>query len=429
LKICLITTSQPSANPRLVKEADALVEAGHGVHVVAAHRVNWATIADEHLTASRRWAYTFVDWRREVAPLLFWKTRVRHHLARQLQVVPGLGHLSLRAAVDRLTPELTRAALTVSADLYVAHNPGALPAAAAAASAHSGLLGFDAEDYHSGEFAEADRSPLRIAVERVEQRFIPRCDYITAAADGIADAYAPLSRCGRPTPILNVFSLSSRPAAYREPNESRPLALYWFSQTIGPDRGLEDIVRAMGRLPDGTAELHLRGRWHHGYAEALASVAAEAGVDGRRIVSYAPADSEEMVRLAAAFDIGLATETGKTQNRRIALTNKVFTYLLAGIATLATRTRAQAALIDRLGLAAQSYEPGDIDGAAAALKLWADDRRLLESSRRAAWLAGETRYNWDTEKHQYLHVIDRVFAHRPRHSHSDGKTLIGEMNG
>ena len=35
-RICLVTTGQPACNPRLVKEADALVDAGFDVHVVAA---------------------------------------------------------------------------------------------------------------------------------------------------------------------------------------------------------------------------------------------------------------------------------------------------------------------------------------------------------------------------------------------------------
>ena len=34
-RICLVTPGQPSTNPRLVKEADALCEAGYDVQVVA----------------------------------------------------------------------------------------------------------------------------------------------------------------------------------------------------------------------------------------------------------------------------------------------------------------------------------------------------------------------------------------------------------
>ena len=54
-RVCLVTTGQPACNPRLVKEADALAEAGFDVHVVAAYSADWATDADRDLVKSRRW--------------------------------------------------------------------------------------------------------------------------------------------------------------------------------------------------------------------------------------------------------------------------------------------------------------------------------------------------------------------------------------
>jgi glycosyltransferase involved in cell wall biosynthesis len=83
---------------------------------------------------------------------------------------------------------------------------------------------------------------------------------------------------------------------------------------------------------------------------------------------------------------------------------------------------------DSLGNAAQSYEPGDVGAAAAAIGRWADDRRLLERARQAAWRAGETQYNWDLEKNKYLRVIDRVLARRPHAAASRGEIRTGELH-
>jgi glycosyltransferase involved in cell wall biosynthesis len=311
--------------------------------------------------------------------------------------------------------------------LYVAHNPGALPAAAHAAHTHGALLGFDAEDYHSGEFAETDRSSARTLIERLERKFIPQCDYVTAGSNRIGDAYAPLCRSRRPTTILNVFPLAMRPPSFTARGPAGPLTLYWFSQTIGPDRGLEDVVRAMGRLPRGAVQLHLRGRWHSGYDHELQQVAAAAGVDADAIHSHPPANPADMVRLAATYDVGLALETVRTPNRRIALTNKIFTYLLAGIGTLATRTPAQGDLAGEFTGAAQFYAPGDVDGAARILKDWLAEPERLETARRRAWQLGETRYNWDVEKHTYLRVIADVFALAVRPAPRTVKAYIGEQ--
>src|ERR1017187_2996597 len=57
MKICLLTPGQPSTNPRLVKEADALATAGFDVTVVYAHWESWATKADAALLATRKWSH------------------------------------------------------------------------------------------------------------------------------------------------------------------------------------------------------------------------------------------------------------------------------------------------------------------------------------------------------------------------------------
>ena len=59
-KICLMTPGQPSINPRLVKEADALAEAGHQVHVLCSHMVPWADAFDKRLLSTRNWTCSFV---------------------------------------------------------------------------------------------------------------------------------------------------------------------------------------------------------------------------------------------------------------------------------------------------------------------------------------------------------------------------------
>ena len=60
-----------------------------------------------------------------------------------------------------------------------------------------------------------------------------------------------------------------------------------------------------------------------------------------------------MARLAAQHDVGLASELSTPPNRAISLTNKVFTYLLAGIPVLLSNTPAQRGLAAELGEAAQ----------------------------------------------------------------------------
>ena len=189
MKVCLVTTSQPSANPRLVKEADALVEVGADVHVIGAQWADWALETYRTLLASRPWTCEIHDWRQQVNLPLFWKSRVRHFAARTLIGLPGLENTLLEAAMSRVGPDLRAAALRTNADLYIAHNLGALPVAIAAAQRSGARVGFDAEDFHSGQLsASGDESSIKATV-RAERAWVPQCDYVTASSPGIADAY------------------------------------------------------------------------------------------------------------------------------------------------------------------------------------------------------------------------------------------------
>ena len=225
---------------------------------------------------------------------------------------------------------------------------------------------------------------MRSVTERVERRYLPDCDYITASSPGIADAYRPLSRVGLPRCVLNVFSKMQRPSAARPGVPSLPVTLYWFSQVIGPGRGLEDIVRALSRTPAGSAELHLRGSWSPGYEADIRRLAAQFGLAPERIVTHPLASPDEMVRRSATYDIGLSLEPGGTENSNLALGNKLFTYLLGGQAVIATNTSAQRWLLDQVPGAAVGYDPGDVDTLTGQLLNWIAHRDKLAAAKRAS---------------------------------------------
>jgi glycosyltransferase involved in cell wall biosynthesis len=409
-RIVVLTTGQPATSPRVTKEADALASAGHDVRVIGTYWVDWAVAADARGASDRAWSYHMLDWRRESNPWLFWKSRARHRAAVAAGSWPLVGEMLLDATAGRTTPELTQLALEHPADLYIAHTLGALPAAGRAAARHSALFAFDAEDFHSGQFAHRSRDRRRRLAQRVEQRFIPRCDYVTAASPAIAQAYAPLRRTP-PQTLLNVFPLHQRPSSHRPLNDHGRLTLYWCSQTIGPHRGLEDAVRAMG-VVGSAVELHLQGKCWPGYQEQLRALAAAAGVARHLIVFHPPAAPEQLACAAAAYDVGLAIEPPVSVNNELLLSNKVFTYLLAGLAIVATRTIGQDWLRQHTPEAVKLYDSGNVDALAGLLRHWINKRSELAAARAAAWRYGSERYNWDYEQCVLLDLVDALFAGR-----------------
>lgn len=313
--------------------------------------------------------------------------------------------------LSRAQPELERAALRTRADLYIAHNIGALRAAVLAARRWHARVGYDLEDYLPGMRLQASSpSPLDCIVERVEAAYLPHVDYSTAASSGIASAYARQYDIRMPETILNVFPLAERPDTFRAGERDGPLRLYWFSQTVGPERGLEDALQAMGRLRGRAIELHLRGTWQPGYRERFFALAASAGLDPGQIRDHPPAPPGEMVRLASEYDVGLALEQPVSEGRDLCLTNKIFTYMLAGNAIAGTSTSGQRPVLERIGEAAALYDPGDVETLACKLSQWYDGRDALERARRRAWDEATQTYNWDLEKQKFLDIVASVLT-------------------
>ena len=412
-RICLLAPGQPSVDPRLVKEADALHEVGHEVQVLCAHMIPWADAADKELLQTRLWKCTYVGGDFNGVAAQYLRTRLRHGLARRVPVAWPLSNRLRRYALCRVLPELAGAAKRARADLYIAHYAGALVAAAEAARANRALFGFDAEDFETGSYLlAAGPSPMDRLVERFERQYLPRSAYMTAASPGIAEAYKAKYAIPLPTTILNVFPLAERPRELRTMTANGSLRLYWFSQTIGLGRGIEDIVRAMGKLNDCDIELHLRGRLSCRTREALLGLATSGGVDVRRVQFYPPADPEEMVRLSAAHDIGLALESQDSRNHDLCISNKMFTYLLAGNAIVATSTRGQRLIMDTMPDAGFTYEPGDVNSLAHGLLLWYEKRDILQQARQGAWDWGTRRFNWDLEKKKLVQAVEGVLKNR-----------------
>ena len=404
--VCLVTPGQPSTNPRLVKEADALVEAGYDVQVVACKYQKWADEADVAFE-DRDWSVRWLHYGPMASrPRDFWQ-RLRRRGSEELVGLvgpqPGLTERAFHYAI----PELTRLAEQIPADLYIAHNLAALLPATRAARRHDAKLGFDAEDFHRGELPETPENALDRAITAdLEARYIPRCDYVTAASDGIAEAYAETLSIERPTTILNVFPWSERQhdvpeADLQEEVPAGTRSVYWFSQTIGPDRGLGDALRALPRLPDDVV-LSLRGGWSPGYEDTFRMEARRLGVADRvRHLDLVPPD--ELIPRTAQHDVGLALEQPSVStNRTICLTNKLFTYLVAGIPFAATETPGQRPVVDDLPDVGRSYEPGAIEDFAEATET------LLAASdlRERALQAARERYCWEVEKRTFLNIVE-----------------------
>jgi LmbE family N-acetylglucosaminyl deacetylase/glycosyltransferase involved in cell wall biosynthesis len=407
--ICLVSGSHVSSNPRLVKEADALHAAGHRVHVIAGRNFPPSDALDALILSRARWSFTLVDYSSGGRARV---QRIVRRLARIL--LARFPHAPLGLAARAHHPaaaQLAAAASRIRADLYIGHTLVGLFAAASAARLHHARLGFDAEDFHLHETDAASSLPEeQHSIRRLESALLPRCVHLTAAAPLIAAAYASTYGIREPITVQNAFPLAEAPPppAASAPVHD-PVRFYWFSQTIGPGRGLESVVQLLARLKHPSC-LSLRGTLvNDTYAQTLAGIARAAGFSGA-IHFLPPAPSADMARLASEHDIGLAIEQSTPLNRDICLTNKLYTYLLAGIPIACTPTRAHLALAHDLGDAACVIDLDEPTQAAAVLDALLSDHPRYAAARLHARHLGQSRYNWENETPLLLSAVAQAVS-------------------
>jgi glycosyltransferase involved in cell wall biosynthesis len=396
--VCIVSPGNLASNPRVLKEADALHEAGYAVTAVVCDYTEALRGFDDEIADGVPWKVVRVPRPTGERPIGFLAGGVARLAGTHMPVALAARAYGGPAAA------LARAADGVPADLYVGHYVAGLAAAGRVARRRSAMLGFDAEDLHAGE-----GSALQVSMVRtIEDALLPACRHMTAAAPLIGEAYR--ARYGvEAAVVLNVFPLAMAPAR-PAPAGQGTFRAYWFSQTIGLDRGLQSFVQAMARMT-ARVTLDIRGGNRWGHADRLMELARELGIADRvRLLPMAA--PEEMVRLAADYDIGLSLETDVSENRRVCLTNKIFTYLLAGVPVLLSDTPAQRALAPALGAAARVVSLADPVGIAAVVDRLAGSPGARGEARDVAWRLARDRYNWEVEKAALLGSVERAFAGR-----------------
>ena len=308
----------------------------------------------------------------------------------------------------RSHPELVRAAGAAPADLIYGGTTNGLAAVAAAARRCGARYALDLEDFHSGESEASDHALSHGLARRVEGQILNGATFLTASSEGIAEAYHE-SYGVAPHVIHNTFDLPGHTPDFSR-RRTDLLRLYWFSQTIGAGRGLEDAVSAMG-IAGVPGELTLRGRPAPNYLEGLERLAS-ARAPRLRIIHEPPASPDAMVDLSRGYDVGLALEQVHVKNHQIAQSNKLFTYLLAGNAIAMTDTPGQHAVGVDVGAAAGLVPPGDVAALASVFSRWAKEPETLDAARRAAWEAARRRWHWqhDDERGLLYRLVSEVAA-------------------
>ena len=405
--IVLITTGQPSTNPRLVKEAISLIENGYKVAVIYSFWVQWADKNDEIIKNENRQIQWYCVGGHPIhTPIYYWYTRLRYKVYKSMAAKCASAIYWQQRAAFRCFNEAKKMASSLKGDLFIAHNLGALPVAAIAAKKKNAQLGFDFEDYYVGQTID-DREYVA-QVNLLEANYLEQTNYTTAASPLIAAIYKKQYPFLNTVTINNTFSvnyINKNPALYAK---GATLKLFWFSQTVGKNRGLEELIEAIGLIKNLPVSLTILGSCSKEITNYFDDIAVTFYIEPETIKYIEPVGLQELFAIAGEHHIGMASEVEASLNRQICLTNKLFTYLLSGLALIVTQTKAQQFFLDENPLIGVSYEAGNIEKLASLIQAYFENPDLLNVHRAASWQLAHNKMNWEKEEKIFLNIINQT---------------------
>ena len=403
-KILVVTNGPLARNPRAFKEAEALGRAGYDVTALTVRNHPPSEPVDLALLDGAPFRRVALDTGLDSGGgLRVFRRRLTHWLGRKL--VFHTGWQSPRA-LGPFGAQL-RLARRLPADLTIVHNE--VPHCIGRRLLDDGrLVAADIEDWHSEDLLPQDRlsRPLRL-IRETERDLLHRAVYTATTSRALATALH--SRYGgrRPAVISNSFPLQPIPAA-RSAADGPP-AFFWFSQTIGPGRGLEHFLAAWA-LTRHPSRLVLLGENRGGFdIEILARLPPEF----HPRVSFLPLVlPTALPALIARHDIGLALEQSFILNRDLTVTNKILQYLNAGLAVVASDTAGQREVLSHDPAAGVIVATHETSTFAATLDTLLADRAALAARQHAARRLAESVYCWEREAPRLLSLVESALARR-----------------
>jgi glycosyltransferase involved in cell wall biosynthesis len=402
-RILILTSAHLCRNPRVLKEATALGAAGYDVTVMSVSTQARFERMDLELMRGLPFKRVTIDYAANTvsARLANFLQRGATWAARRM-----CSELEIETA-QTLGPAsaLLRFARRFPADLTIVHTE--IPIWAAQHLIKDGRrVAVDVEDWYSEDLLYADRQsrPIRI-LRQAEQFALRHAAYTSATSQSMADALQAAFLCPPPIVLRNTFPLQARVRTDDPTPTPGGPKFIWFSQTIGPGRGLELFFAAWART-SYPSKVYLLGDERPGYRQKLLDRLPSARRNDLHFIPLVP--PEQLPDKLAEFDFGLALEPNWPVNRNVTISNKIFQYMNAGLAVVSSRTAGQLEVMraaPECGLLVAAHETNEY---AAQLDTLLGDHGRLRSVQLAARAAAEREFCWERETPRLLAAVARA---------------------
>jgi len=407
-KILILIGAHLCTAPRPQKEAETLANACHDITVCGLWYDPLYAERDLELTRGRNWQFRpVIDFRSNslVSRGRSLSVRARNRFAREVYMRFGKFTPSLLGYGVGM---LLREALAEKADLTIVHSEAGLWVGGRLID--SGLrVGVDFEDWFSEDLLpEARKSRPVLQLKSLEHRLMQDCVYRLTTSQALASALSEAYNAPKPSAVYNTFPFAERQSIdgkIRDRHDLTVPSLHWFSQTIGPGRGLEVLFQSLQYLSTAV-EIHLRGNCTVETKRWIESLVPEGWQN--RLYIHPTVGNAELLSRISEHDIGLALEIPYCFSRNLTITNKLFQYLQAGLAVIETDTQGQREVMLQCPDAGEMVKANEPESLAFAITSLVSNKERLLASKRAALKAAREVFSWEGESEVLLREAEKA---------------------
>jgi len=397
-KIALLTAGHLSSCPRLIKEAELLSLNGYEISIVYLESIPRISLLDKHIISENpNWNFYPIQWGDDFDSLI---SKIYYRVSSLFKLDNIYIQSTSKSLIDKT--------LSIKADLYIAHHPSVLIAAALAASKYNAKYAYDIEDAFPYVEPNSYIDNPNQQILKVEGKYINATTFTTTASPLYSDIYIQNYKLlDRPIDLMNVFDINYKPIEYKDRIDLKKISFYWYSQTVGLNRGLQDLFIAINTLPENSFELHIRGTCELEVKNKLLNlVSVQAHLNN--IHFHDSVSMDELELRNKEHDLGFALEPSSSLNRELCISNKILDYLRSGLMIVATNSKGHKLITDDLGNDAISYTSGNADELSNALLSYIQDRDRIELAKTKSLELAVEKYNLKIQSERWIHKVNEV---------------------
>jgi hypothetical protein len=397
-QIVIISQSHICRNPRAYKEAVALWEAGYDIVIITSIYSDDLLNEDKELLKDTDIQYQFAA---DLRSRTFGNFRIRLSRFLSIKLVKKL-RWQLPSALGYNLPGYRLLINALNADLYFVHQELPLYLGCWLVKKGKKVI-FDMEDWYSEDLLPEARHerPLKL-LRRLERFALKNGAHVQTTSHVLANELAEVYDTEKPSVIYNTFNAADRTTTiYKDHKNSKTPSLYWFSQTLGPGRGVESIIEAI-KTVNYPLELHLRGNCAPDYQDTLFQLMGDQGL--HKLYIHPLVTNDRLDQTIKEHDIGLSLEYYQPSSRDLTATNKIFHYLVNNVPVIATPTMGhkEVAALVKGGV----FLTKDFTSAALSDRLnWLLANPLEIEQAAKSLTAASEKISWNTERAKLLNTV------------------------